>query len=291
MATIYATGSRLSPLNLKFLSALRFMLQSLSTPTSLHKAPLGHFLAQNPFPHPLTEGFFYREKMRAIHAIAPDRAFPRILEVGGGQGGLTALLYPRSQIVNLDCNPDYGQAACNQQPQVQFVCGDATALPFEDDSFEAITMFDVLEHIRDHKRAVAEALRVLKSGGFLLVSTPNENWKFPYYGFMRGFCPSEAEIMAAWGHVRRGYTLEELKTLIGLPCLGYATFINSLTVLGHDIAFSNLSPRWRQSLTKALSPITWSSYALHHPQRTRGTETASVWLKDESIEFINGTIE
>jgi 16S rRNA A1518/A1519 N6-dimethyltransferase RsmA/KsgA/DIM1 with predicted DNA glycosylase/AP lyase activity len=44
--------------------------------------------------------------MRAIHYIAPDQPFQNILEVGGGQGGLTTLLYPRSQVTNIDLNPN-----------------------------------------------------------------------------------------------------------------------------------------------------------------------------------------
>ena len=243
-----------------------------------YKAKLGNFLAENPFSHPLTQGFFYREKMRAIHLIAPNQAWENILEVGGGQGGLTALLYPRSHITNIDLNPEYANARCNQQKQVKFVCGDATNLPFENNSFDAVTMFDVLEHIPDDKKAVAEALRVLKPGGFLLISTPNENWRFPYYEFMKSICPSEADVMNEWGHVRHGYTLEELKALIDLPCQGYATFINPLTVLCHDIAFSRLSDFQRQLFCTMLSPLTWVSYALHNPQ-AKGTETASAWQK------------
>lgn len=243
-----------------------------------YKTPLDDFLRRNPFPHPLTQGFFYREKMRAIHYIAPDQPFQDILEVGGGQSGLTALLYPRAQVANIDLNPDYAQAPCNQQERVRFVCGDATALPFESQTVDAVTMFDVLEHIPDHEKAVTEALRVLRPGGFVLISTPNENWRFPYYGFMKSICPSDAEIMAEWGHVRRGYTLDELKTLSGLPCQSYATFINPLTVLCHDVAFSRLSYRWRQLFCKMLSPLTWLSYTLHKPE-ARGTETASAWQK------------
>ncbi|MEA5622014.1 class I SAM-dependent methyltransferase [Nostoc sp. UHCC 0251] len=245
-----------------------------------YKAPLEKFLAQNPFPEPLTQGFFYREKMRAIHDIAPNKPLQAILEIGGGQSGLTALLYPQAQITNLDLNPQYSQAPCNQQERVCFVCRDATALPFENNSFDAVTMFDLLEHVPDDRKAAKEALRVLRPGGFLLISTPNENWRFPYYKFMKSICPSEAEIMAEWGHVRRGYTLAELQILISLPCQEYATFINPLTVLGHDIAFSHLSHYQRQFLSKMLSPLTWLSYYLHQAH-SKGTETASVWQKHE----------
>lgn len=257
-----------------------FKMPTLSTQEKAteYKTPLSDFLASNPFPHPFTLGFFYREKMRAIHLIAPNQRFEKILEVGGGRGGLTALLYPQAQITNIDLDPQYSQAYCNQQQRIHFVCGDATALPFADHSFDAVTMFDVLEHIPAHEKAVSEALRVLRPGGFLLVSTPNENWRFPYYPVMQSICPSEDEIMAEWGHVRRGYNLEELTNLIGLPCQNYATFINSLTVLVHDIAFSRLSERKREFFCTMLSPLKWASYSLHQPQAF-GTEAAYAWQK------------
>lgn len=242
------------------------------------KAPIDRFLAQNPFPHPLTLGFFYREKMRAIHQIAPDLPLQHILEVGGGQSGLTAMLYPQAQITNIDLNPDYAKVACNQQERVQFVCGDATALPFGDRTFDAVTMFDLLEHVPDDRLAISEALRVLRPGGVLLISTPNEHWRFPYYPVMKPICPTEADVMAEWGHVRRGYAIEPLQALIGLPCQNSATFITPLTVLGHDVAFSRLPRRLRWLLCGLLSPLTWTAYSLHRPQ-AKGTETASVWYK------------
>lgn len=264
------------------LSGIRFFLRHWSTPAtevgSMYKKPLNDFLACNPFSRPFTQGFFYREKMRAIHAIAPDRPLQNILEIGGGQGGLTALLYPQAQITNLDLDPQFAQAACNQQSNVQFVRGDATRLPFADACFDAVTLFDVLEHIPDDRKAASEALRVLKPGGFLLISTPNENWRFPYYPIMQPICPTDADVMAAWGHVRRGYTLAELTTLIGLPCQKSATFINPLTVLCHDIAFSKLPALLRELLCLLLSPMTWPSYWLHQPQ-AQGTETAAAWEK------------
>jgi len=244
----------------------------------MHKREYREFLARNPFGHPLTLGFFYREKMRAIHGVAPDAPFRDILEVGGGQGGLTQLLYPEARIINLDFDPRYGRSHVNRRQGMGFVCGDATALPFPDGSFDAVTMFDLLEHVPDHRRAASEGLRVLRPGGMLLASSPNESWRFPYYRVLKPLCPTEEEMFAEWGHVRRGYSLAELEELVGLPCERRATFISPLTVVNHDIAFSRLPRAVRIALCTALSPITWLGWWLHRPHGP-GTETAAAWRK------------
>lgn len=242
------------------------------------KANLSKFLSRNPFPRPNTFGFFYREKMRAIHRIAPDISPNKVLEVGGGRSGLTTLLYPEAYVTNIDLNPEFASSPLNRQERMQFVCGDATALPFEDGTFDVVTMFDLLEHVPDDRKAAEETLRVLKPGGYLLVSSPNENWRFPYYRFMKPFCPTEEEMFAEWGHVRRGYSLADLENLIPAHFRKSATFISPVTVLMHDIAFSKLPHRLRSGLCLLVSPLTWFGYHIHKPDGV-GTETASAWQK------------
>lgn len=159
-----------------------------------------------------------------------------------------------------------------------FVCGDARSLPFEDDSFDVVTLFDVLEHIEEDDRAAEEALRVARPGGCVLVSTPEAEWHYPYYKAMRPYCPHESELMQEWGHVRRGYRDPELATLFGRPAERRATFINPLTAFFHDVAFSRLGRRQRKLVYALAAPLTAVGYLLHRPS-TRGTETAFAWRK------------
>jgi SAM-dependent methyltransferase len=245
-----------------------------------HKTPLGVFLARNPFPGPFTDGLFFRDKMRALHRIAPDIPVGDLLEVGGGQSGLSALLYPRARVTNLDMEPDFAEAPCNRDnPRVTFVAGDATALPFADESFDVVTMFDLLEHVPDDGAVAREALRVLRPGGWVLVSTPDrERWRYPYYGVFRPVCPPEEELFAEWGHVRRGYTQGELDALFGAPAEVAVSFINPLLALSHDVSFSRLSRRRRTLLHALLAPVSVVGW-LAHGRRTRGTEIAAAWRK------------
>jgi len=46
-------------------------------------------------------------------------------------------------------------------------------LPFESDFFDVITMFDVIEHIKNYETSLKEAYRILKKKGLLLIITPN----------------------------------------------------------------------------------------------------------------------
>jgi GT2 family glycosyltransferase len=198
-----------------YLRGLALLPLAFTSPPSSFKPRLREFLRRSPFANPLTLGFFYREKMGAIHAIAPDLPFRDVLEIGGGRSGLTAMLYPKAWVTNADLDETNAASPSNQAPRVRFVAADATQLPFDDESFDAVTMFDVLAQVPDDVEAAREALRVLRPGGWLLLTTPNERSRFPYYRVLRPFCAEEADQIAAWGDIRRGYSLGALERLFG----------------------------------------------------------------------------
>ena len=59
---------------------------------------------------------------------------------------------------------------------VDVVRGDALHLPFADASFDVVVAGEVLEHVADHEGAIAEACRVLKVGGTLVIDTIAATW-------------------------------------------------------------------------------------------------------------------
>jgi len=241
------------------------------------KRAIADFLARNPFERGWTDGLFYREKMRAIHEIAPAELpeGARILEIGGGRSGLARNLYPEAHVTTVDVDP--GLLADHvPDDRSELVIGDARALPFADRSFDLVTMFDVLEHIEGDRKAAEEALRVVKPRGWILVSTPYDHWHYPHYPFMRRFCPPERALMDEWGHVRRGYTSGEVATLFGREADRDANFINPVTAFYHDVAFSHLGRRTRKLIYLATAVPVLAAYALHRPS-TRGSEMACAW--------------
>ena len=56
---------------------------------------------------------------------------------------------------------------------------DATKLGFDDETFDVVTSFQVIEHVRDSSKFLLEIKRVLKKTGIALISTPNKKTYSP----------------------------------------------------------------------------------------------------------------
>lgn len=96
------------------------------------------------------------------------------LEVAAGTGRLSRfvkLTFPKAKVTVLDLSHPYlkkAQENLKQFKKVDFVQGDASALPFREEQFDAVVscfLFHELP-IEERRRAVSEAYRVLKPGGF-----------------------------------------------------------------------------------------------------------------------------
>ena len=115
--------------------------------------------------------WWYRERRhllgKAVAGLTPGDA----LDIGAAGGGNTRVLRDAGwTVAALEYGAEGAEVAAERGLAV--MRADATALPVTDDSLDLVVAFDVLEHIPDHDRAVAEVRRVLRPGGRFLVAVP-----------------------------------------------------------------------------------------------------------------------
>ena len=66
------------------------------------------------------------------------------------------------------------------------VAGVGESLPFADGAFDGILLNEVLEHVRNDRETVREALRVLRPGGRIVIFVPNRFYPFETHGVYLG---------------------------------------------------------------------------------------------------------
>lgn len=133
---------------------------------------------------------------RHFVATSGIRKGDRVLDLAGGTGDIAALVLPRvgatGEIVVADINAEMLHAGRDRLLDRGMLQGlrwaqvNAEALPFPDESFDAVTMAFGLRNVTDKDQALREMQRVLKPGGRALIlefSKVNQHWLQPLYDF------------------------------------------------------------------------------------------------------------
>jgi SAM-dependent methyltransferase len=139
----------------------------------------------------------------------------RILNIGVATGRTTELLSQFGVVTSVEYDHDCCQFL-RDHLHMEVINASITELPFEDNSFDLVCAFDVIEHVEDHVKATQEIRRVCTNQGHAIVTVP--------------------ALMSLWSdhdvinhHVRR-YKKQELKALFA-PLKGEtvkAIYFNSL---------------------------------------------------------------
>lgn len=199
----------------------------------------------------LNDRFFPRSQLRyvdrfrqlAVELSANDQV---VLHLGSGRKDLEPLLEKDSDSLLL-LNLDIGYDDLSKNPGRFKVCGNAEVLPLPPKSVDLICSERVFEHFPQPERVLKECCRVLKDGGYLLVSGPN-GWSYValaarltplgfhnlvrrlgsgsngngadgFATFYRFSTPSTMRRLAR----KAGFELVTLQTFVGEPC--YTTFL------------------------------------------------------------------
>jgi ubiquinone/menaquinone biosynthesis C-methylase UbiE len=97
-----------------------------------------------------------------------------VVEIGAGEGRITERLvarFPDATVVGLDL-PDTDLAEEWDEIEVPMFFGDATRMPFVDASIDLVVGLEVLEHVPQPERALADIARVCR--GTAILSVPRE---------------------------------------------------------------------------------------------------------------------
>ena len=139
-------------------------------------------IRENPF-----QRFWHTRRFREFHSFVKGIQSQKILDVGCHGGRFTqeiAIAFPKAHIDGIDMSVQAISYASKKYPAITFKVARAQRLPYKNKAFDLVTCFEVLEHIEDPDRVVAEVQRVLRKKGNFITLVPAENILFKCIWFL-----------------------------------------------------------------------------------------------------------
>ncbi|KAI9375540.1 S-adenosyl-L-methionine-dependent methyltransferase [Aspergillus egyptiacus] len=174
----------------------------------------------------------------AAHLLPHLHPDMKILDIGCGPGSITvdlASLVPTGHVTGLEYVADpldsaRTLAAARGVTNIEFRVGDIHALEFADDSFDIVHVHQVLQHVRDPVKALAEMRRVVKPGGIVAARESAAMTWFPENSGIAGWLDLTSRMARAKGgdphpgnriHVwarEAGFAMERIRRSAGSWC-------------------------------------------------------------------------
>jgi demethylmenaquinone methyltransferase/2-methoxy-6-polyprenyl-1,4-benzoquinol methylase len=231
-------------------------------------------------------------RVATTRAVAP-RAGETILDVAAGTGTSSASLARNgASVVAADFSHgmiEVGRQRQAANPFISFVQADATALPFDDDTFDAVTISFGLRNIVYPRAALAEFYRVTKPGGRVVVCEfsrpPLAPVRAGYSAYLRYGMPVLARV-ASSNPAAYEYLMESIEAWPSQPAL--AAWLREAGF--ERVAWRNLTAGI-VALHRGWKPLTPHAAAPASPpaSATKGTEDAQA-PADESAAAAEATV-
>jgi SAM-dependent methyltransferase len=128
-----------------------------------------------------TRHWWFRGRRAVLDAVIGRLALPkpaRILELGSGTGGNFEMLAQYGEVTAVEMNETAREISLRKIAAVQDVRPGYLPdhLPLEDQVFDLICMFDVLEHVEDDEGTLRAVRRYLAPGGAAVITVPAFRW-------------------------------------------------------------------------------------------------------------------
>jgi SAM-dependent methyltransferase len=204
---------------------------------------------------------------RCLEAIADSTG--KLLEIGCGAGRYTrSFLYYRPDLDISGCDISHialdEARAADRTGKIDYRLGDALNLPYEDNSFDVVLLFDVFEHVTDVGKAADEVARVLKPGGVFHCFVPCEGNRRTIFSLLRN---SKEIPIHRWkrdhiGHIQI-LTTKQMQRILTERGLTVTNTTFSFHILGqiHDVAdywrreilSRDYVANWKKTIVKVIS--------------------------------------
>jgi SAM-dependent methyltransferase len=127
---------------------------------------------------PGSAGEIWYEHWHRYHFVAPMVAGREVLDIACGEGYGSALLARHAtRVTGADIAPAaiaHARSRYADRSNLAFQEADCAALPFADSSFDVVVSFETIEHLAAQEAFLDEIRRVLRPGGFVVLSCPNK---------------------------------------------------------------------------------------------------------------------
>jgi 2-polyprenyl-3-methyl-5-hydroxy-6-metoxy-1,4-benzoquinol methylase len=186
-------------------------------------------------------GRFRRVRDTILKTIAGGKPLDRVLDVGdiGCGAGTQSMVWAEMghSVHALDVNAplvELGhQRAAKAGYRIDFQVGSATQLPWPNASMDVCILLELIEHVADWTACLEEAMRVLRPGGVLFLTTTNglcpiqEEFNLPLYSWYPGSLKHHFERLAAT-------TRPALANYCRYPAVNWFTFAGLSSILAHN---------------------------------------------------------
>lgn len=206
--------------------------------------------------------WWFRGRRRFVWGLlrrAGVAAAPRILDAGCGTGRNMVEFGRLGEAEGVDFSED-AVAFCRERGLQRVRQARLEELPFADDSFDLLLATDVIEHVEDDRRALAELRRVAAPDARLVITVPAYNWLWSQHD-------------DAHQH-RRRYTMRRLRGSVSAtgwePVVSSYYYSAVLPAVAGVRALRKLRPRQNGRSDLALTPP-WINRVLELPVRAEAT--------------------
>ena len=219
------------------------------------RGPVLQLTGERTLPGVPAENYWFRRHEAAYEALLPFCHGAVVLEAGCGEGyGADRIAGVARHVVGLDYDPATVAHVAAAYPRVAPVRGNLVTLPFADGAFDVVASLQVIEHLWEQPRFLAECRRVLRPAGTLLLTTPNRLTFSPPNRPMNPFHSRELDP-------------GELTELLG----GAGFAVSRLLGLRHGRRLSRVDKRFSSLVDAQLAgpPATWHRELRYEVARVR----------------------